>query len=117
MSNHEQIDQGRREWRGKPPASESAIQMLLRDCGLALPEAYLAFLRRSNGAEGQIGVSPGWLRLWSAEEIVEVNRAYGVQDSVPGFFGFGTDGGGELFAFRLKASQPWQVYMIPFITL
>jgi hypothetical protein len=55
--------------------------------------------------------------LWSAEEIVELNRAYEVEDSVPGFFGFGTDGGGELFAFRLKASQPWQVYMIPFIPM
>ena len=32
-------------------------------------------------------------------------------------FGFGSNGGGELFAFDTRTAQPWKVYMIPFISM
>ena len=80
-------------WRGAPPASEAAIQELLVDCGLKLPRAYLDQLRLSNGGEGDLALEPGWVCFWSAEEIVECNRDYEVADNLPGFFGFGSNGG------------------------
>lgn len=101
-------------WRPDPPASEAAIQKLLADCGLALPAAYLDHLRQSNGGEGDLAVQPCWVCFWSAEQIVEYNKDYEVAEYAPGFFGFGSNGGGELLAFKVSDSPDWPIYMIPF---
>lgn len=101
-------------WRSEPPASELVVQRLLTDCGLDLPKAYVDQLRRSNGGEGDLALEPGWVSFWPAEEVVELNRAYEIDESLPGFFGFGSNGGGELFAFKIVSSNCWPVYMIPF---
>lgn len=39
-----------------------------------------------------------------------------MSDRLPGFLGFGSNGGGELLAFDTRV-QPWKVCMIPFIPL
>lgn len=104
-------------WRGDSPASEAAIQQLLTDCDLELPAAYLDQLRRSNGGEGDLALEPGWVSFWPAEEVVAFNKEYEVEENIPGFFGFGSNGGGELLAFRVCSAEHWPVYMIPFITM
>ena len=105
------------KWDREPPASEEAVKDLVEQSGLELPEDYLAFLRFSNGGEGHINIQPGWFRIWPAEEVIESNEDYELSENVPGFFGFGSSGGGELLAFDLRGAKPWPVVMIPFDVL
>ena len=102
-------------WRSEMPASEFAIQQLLIDCGLPLPSAYLNQLRRSNGGEGDLAIEPGWVSFWKAEKVMELNRGYEVANNIPGFFGFGSNAGGEMLAFKVVGSGQFPIYMIPFI--
>jgi hypothetical protein len=55
--------------------------------------------------------------LWPAEEVVDYNQGYEVEMNIPGFFGFGSNGGGELFAFDTRQGKPWPVVMVPFIPM
>ena len=96
-------------------ASVEAVAAL-RAAYSSLPGDYFDFLARSNGAEGDLGVDPGWFVVWPAEQAVSLTDAYGVPDYLPGFFAFGGDGGGELFVLPIapdEGSQP--VYMAPTI--
>lgn len=36
---------------------------------------------------------------------------------MPGPFGFGSSGGGELLAFDTRRGSPWPVVMVPFIVM
>jgi hypothetical protein len=45
------------------------------------------------------------------------NAGYKVSEFIPGFFGFGSNGGGELLAFDTRGSEPWPIVMIPFIPM
>jgi hypothetical protein len=104
-------------WEREPAANPESIQQLRAEARYPLPASYLAFLAFSNGGEGPLAVAPGWFVIWSAEEVLESNEGYQVDKEVPGFFGFGSNGGGELFAFDTRSPQPWQIVMIPFIPL
>ena len=100
-------------WRG--PASEDSIQALIRAVSMPLPEAYIEFLRRHNGGEGAVVIEPGWISLWPAEEVVELNAQYDVAEYFPGYFVFGSDGGGEMLAFEMQDGSDCKVVMLPFI--
>lgn len=104
-------------WNNKSPASEEAIQNLLKASGLELPKAYLDYLRGNNGGEGDISISPFWLQLWEAEEIIKNNDDYEVKEYVPNFFAIGSSGGGEMIAFKISEPNRWSVYQIPFIPM
>ena len=101
----------------KPPAEEGEMQKLIERCGFELPESYLNWLGQSNGGEGDLSVAPGWYQLWPVEEVLELNQSYEVQENLPGFFGFGSNGGGELFAFDVRSPKQFKVFMIPFIVM
>jgi hypothetical protein len=101
----------------KPPANPGVLEELTAASPIRLPEEYLALLRFSNGGEGELGVEPGWFQLWPAEEVLASNRDYGVPEFLPGFFGFGSNGGGELLAFDLRSSPRYEVVMVPFIPM
>jgi hypothetical protein len=98
------------------PASEDSIARLVRAVGFDLPSDYLEFLRVSNGGCGDIPVDP-WCfdSLWTAEKLVVCNRDYEVAEYCPSFFGIGSSGGGEMFAFDMRKAQPWPIVHIPFI--
>jgi SMI1/KNR4 family protein SUKH-1 len=72
----------------------------------------MAFLGRANGGEGFIGER--YVRLWRAEELIEVNRGYNVAEFFPSLFLIGTDGGGEAYAFDVSANDP-TVFEVPFV--
>jgi hypothetical protein len=99
-------------WNRHPPAEARDVEALREELP-ALPESFLAFLRLSNGGEGELADEPGWFQLWPAEEVVSRNRDYGVDEFLPGFIGFGSDGGGELLAFAPNR----EVVMVPFILM
>lgn len=87
-------------WHPEPPAAPDALEVLLLGSGLNLPQDYLRFLRCSNGGEGELGVHPGWFSLWPAEEVLELNQSIEVQKWLPGFFGFGSNGGRRIVGVR-----------------
>jgi len=82
-----------------------------------LPDLYIEFLFATNGGEGDLGVQPGWLELWAAEDVSSHNRGYEVAESLPGLFGFGSNGAGELLAFDIRGVKPWPIVMVPFIPM
>lgn len=104
-------------WKSRLPASAAAIQALLVESGVELPGAYLLLLGVSNGGEGELAVEPGWFQLWQAEEVLARNADYQVAQHAPGFFAFGSSGGGELLALDMRGNKPWQVVMIPVIPM
>jgi hypothetical protein len=110
------VNDQRCKWNRCAPASSEDIKALTQAVQLPLPECYLEFLKISDGGEGILGIEPGWFQIWSASEVIELNRAYSIDEFIPGFFGFGSNGGGELLALKLiKPDVP--VFMIPFIPL
>ena len=56
-------------------------------------------------------------KLWLAEEVIDHNKNYQVNQFVPGFFAFGSNEGGEMIAFDTRSSISCPVYMIPFIQM
>jgi hypothetical protein len=92
------------------PASTEALASLPK----SLPESYFAFLIRANGGEGFIG--DRYVRLWRAEELAEMNRAYKTEEFFPDFFFIGSNGGGEAYAFDLSRIDAG-VFEVPFIGL
>lgn len=82
-------------------ATEDDIETLQRRVGHPLPDEYLAFLRLSNGAEGQTG--PNYLCLYSSTYIASDPFPYA--EFVPGLLFIADTGGGGLFAFDLRAEN------------
>ena len=100
------------DFSGQSGANEQLLQTAERDSGVRLPDDYRSFLMRFNGGEGFIGKH--YLILWKAEELHQHNRDYQVNEYAPGFFMFGSTGGGDGFAFDTR-SQPYRVMQVPFI--
>ena len=65
---------------------------------------------RSNGGEG-FSDDKGYLILWRVEELAQLNEQYEVEIDAPGFIVFGTNGGGEAYAF----DRAMCVCSLPFI--
>ena len=55
--------------------------------------------------------SPGYVELWSIEDIPEQNALIEIAVYAPGFLAFAGDGGGEVFVFDATDA----VYMLPLI--
>ncbi|MBI3964739.1 MAG: SMI1/KNR4 family protein [Chloroflexi bacterium] len=85
-------------------ASEADLRDLRDSAAVDLPEDYLAFLRWSNGAEGEIG--PNYVQIWSADQIYRDPYPYG--DELPGILFFAGDGGEAAFGFDTRI-QPMPV--------
>jgi hypothetical protein len=118
MAVIEGLHDGLPGWTIRPPgATPVAIQGLSSGSPIQLPSEYLELLRFSNGGEGELAVAPGWFLFWPAEDVIEFNRGYNLSEYLPGFFGFGSNGGGELLAFDTRNGEPLAVVMVPFIPL
>lgn len=74
----------------------------------------MQFMQETDGGEGFIG--DAYIILWRLGELLEMNKAYQVTEYAPGLFLFGSDGGGEAFAFdRRSAAKP--IVSVPFVGL
>lgn len=80
--------------------------------GASLPEGYRRFLLEHGGGEGWIGEH--YLVLWRASELASFNSDYGFPEHAPSLVAFGSNGGGEAFAFD-KRSEMQSIVMVPFI--
>lgn len=100
------------KFNGNPPEDANSIRQMETDIGLHLPEDYAKFLKEVDGGEGFVGNA--YLILWRAGELLEMNKAYQVAEYAPGLFLFGSDGGGEAFAFDTR-SATWPIVSVPFV--
>src|SRR5438270_13821026 len=86
-----------------PPADRERVEHVEAEFGVSLPGRYKSFLAKSNGGEGFVG--DAYVMLWRAEELLELNKAYQVADYGPGLLSFGSNGGGEAFAFDMRSDK------------
>ena len=96
----------------KPGAAEDAITRAEEALGWKMPQDYRELLVEKNGGEGFLGEN--YLILWAAEELAQFNKEYEVQEYAPGLILFGSDGGGEGFAFDVR-ENPMRIVQVPFI--
>jgi hypothetical protein len=95
-----------------PAIAKDTLNTVIEDLPVWLPNDYIEFLLVSNGGEGFLGEN--YVRLWKAEELRQNNLNYAVAEFAPQLFLFGSDGGGEAYAFDTSAS-PYKVVQVPFI--
>jgi len=95
-----------------PPASEEAIRSAASALGISLPSDYAEFLRRHNGGGGFAGNNS--VILFKAEELKPFNDAYQLSEYAPGLILFGSNGGGEGYAFDTREGA-MSVVRVPFI--
>ena len=107
---HEKLLSG---FNGNPPADAAAIRRFEADWGHALPEDYVRFLQHTNGGEGFVGQN-AYVIFWRVEELSEMNDGYQVAEFAPGLFLFGSNGGGEAFAFDMR-SDAKPIVSVPFV--
>lgn len=81
-----------------PGANEQALSELQAAVQVELPADYLAFLRWTNGADGDIGKN--YVQVWPAEEIT--SDPYPFEEFVPGLLFIASDGGSGLFGFDTR---------------
>jgi len=67
-----------------------------------------------SGGEGVVGGN--YFRLYPVEKIVALNQAYGVDEFAKGLIIFGSNGGGEAFAFDTRNASV-AIVQIPFIPM
>jgi hypothetical protein len=96
------------------PAAPQAVELFPKSCAMTVPDDYLQFLRFSNGAMGWLGEKQ-YLILWPVEKLLENNSSYAVVKCAPNLFLFGSNGGGEAYAF--DASSSMSVVQVPFVPL
>ena len=77
----------------------------------SLPEEYLTGVEEFGGREGFLGET--YVRLYRLQELVTLNFAYEVPTFLPEVIVFGSNGGGEAFAFRRRDSAVVQVPFLP----
>jgi hypothetical protein len=98
---------------GNPPASTADIERFEEESRFKLPRDYAEFMQLSNGGGGFIGPN-AYIILWQLGDLAEMNKAYHVEEYAPGLFIFGSDGGGEAFAFDARTSA-LPIVSVPFV--
>lgn len=101
------------KFRGNPPSTAAEINQVEKEIGFKIPKDYAKFLQQFNGGEGFVGRN-AYVILWRIGELAEMNEAYQVKEYTPGLFIFGSDGGGEAYAFDVRTSA-MPVVSVPFV--
>lgn len=99
-------------WRATPSGPFFEMSEPPADFVQALPRDYLAVITEFGGREGFLGET--YLRLYQLNELLALNLAYDVPAFLPEYLVFGSDGGGNAFAFLVDGAA---VFMVPFIPL
>jgi hypothetical protein len=94
------------------PASIETILQTENKLGVKFPIGYIEFMLFSNGCEGTIGES--YISIWPIEEIIDANENLEVEKYTPGLVLFGSDGGGEAFAFDMRGDSIKYI-MVPYM--
>ena len=85
----------------RPGASRKDLANVFASASCSPPSDYLEFMAETNGSEGPIGKA--YLAIYSIQELVDTNAD--TFELEPGLLFFGTDRGGEGYAFELDARK------------
>ena len=81
---------------------------------LRLPNELCELYKQANGGEGFYGEQ--YVRIYPVEQLAELNEAFGTSDFAPGLTIFGSNGGGEAYAYRSTESG-YEYLQLPFIPM
>jgi hypothetical protein len=101
-------------FEANPPASRGLIAQCQAELSFPLPLDYVEFLQRMNGGEGFLGKA--YVALSRVEKLSEMNAGYEVPEFAPGLFLFGSNLGGEGFAFDTRTGQ-FQIVAVPLMDM
>ncbi|MGE0133397.1 MAG: SMI1/KNR4 family protein [Blastocatellales bacterium] len=87
-----------------PGAKENEIRKLEAALRVELPHQYVEFMSYTNGVEGFIDPDR-YLVVWPIEEVEIMNKELAVDEFTPGLIFFGSDGGGEGYAFDARNDE------------
>ncbi|MCW1915568.1 SMI1/KNR4 family protein [Luteolibacter sp. GHJ8] len=106
------MDQRLENFTTNPPADCNHLADAETHFGKPLPTQYRRFMAEQDGGEGFVGDQ--YLILWRAAELVEFHREYEAEKYAPGLVLFGSNGGGEAFAFDTREGS-MRIVMVPFV--
>jgi hypothetical protein len=102
----------------RPGASPRDIQNLLTALDHGLPDAYIALLNETNGAESAIHDQRGdCLHLWPTDAIIQLNHDYQIARWLPDVVAIGDNGGDDAIVLDMRASpdpNDWPVVRVGF---
>src|ERR1700749_5059115 len=102
-----------RDFSGNHPVAKNVLNSIEIKLGKSLPDDYKELLEFSNGGEGNLGKE--YLIIWAVEELIEFNQQYEVDKYAPGLLVFGSNGGGEAYAFDYRSGRFSGIVKIPFV--
>ncbi|WP_291585776.1 SMI1/KNR4 family protein [Comamonas sp. UBA7528] len=107
-----QLEKILKTWQLNPAPPLGALEIATALLQAPLPSDYVQFLQQHDGGEGFVGEN--YLVLWKSEELVQFNHDYESDQYAPGLILFGSDGGGEGYAFDSRTS-PMSIVRVPLI--
>jgi SMI1 / KNR4 family (SUKH-1) len=109
----ERLDHLLLRFKRNAPAALDDIEAFEKETSIALSPEYREFLQVSDGGEGIVGTA-SYAMLWRVNELLRFNKEYEVAEYAPGLLFFGSNGGGEGFAFDLRVPEK-PIVAVPFI--
>lgn len=99
----------------RPQAPLSTLAEIEEIAKFELPEDYKTYLLNYAGFESEIGAN--YIRLWDADQIIEMNNGYGITENLPNTLAIGGNGSGEFIAIELTDGNNIRIVLSPFIDL
>lgn len=78
---------------------------------MLVPREYVDYVKKHGIFEGFTTGEPGYIELWTLEDLEKSNKEIQVLDLAPGYLAFAGNGGGEVLAFDSDGA----VFMLPSI--
>lgn len=94
----------------KPKTTFEDVEKII---SFKLPEDYKSFAFNYLEFEDFIGEQN--IRLWNFDDIIEINREYGIFEDLPKTLGIGGNGSGEFIAIENLDNDNLRVVLSPFI--
>ncbi|MFI5316280.1 MAG: SMI1/KNR4 family protein [Myxococcota bacterium] len=85
-----------------PTADPIEVKQFQEHAPPNLPRTYARFMEACNGARGKIPYDTGYIEFFALETVLAQNGAHRIEQTLPGFFAFGSDGADELYVFDLR---------------
>jgi len=96
----------------KSNLTDKDFNQIESEVGFPLPSEYKKFLREIDGCEGLFN-GKNYAILWKGKELGEYNAKYQVKEFLEDMLLFGSDGGGEAFAFDKMNNMA--IVRVPFV--
>jgi hypothetical protein len=96
----------------KPLTAIDQIESVIK---FKLPTDYKTYIQNYFGFEETIGKE--YIRLWDFNELMELNKTYGICDNLPKTLGIGGNGASEFIAIELTEDDKYRIVLSPFIDI